>query len=124
MTAVTPGQAAHRRWHETRWPESSTPEAIAKEWEVLSGRAAAAWEAAATGSSAPGLRDELAEARELGTGWRQERDGHRAHLAEILDSYQQTGIGCVSRKTTVQVIREKLRAGLDVTDKERRMAGG
>jgi hypothetical protein len=60
---ITPGQRAHRRWHETRWPDS-TPGAVAGEWEILSARAAAAWEAAAIEGSAPelaGLRRLLGE---------------------------------------------------------------
>lgn len=54
MTAPTPGQAAHRRWHEVRFPDS-TPALIAQEWEDLSPSAVAAWEAVAIEHEAPEL---------------------------------------------------------------------
>jgi len=46
---TTPGQRAHRLWLETRWPDMS-PETIARDWEIASDRAKAAWEAVATGA--------------------------------------------------------------------------
>jgi hypothetical protein len=51
VTGETPGQAAHRRWHEVRWPDSDAGR-IAHDWQILSNRAKAAWEAAA-GMHAP-----------------------------------------------------------------------
>ena len=59
---VTPGERAHRRWLEARWPDM-TPQAIAKDWEVASDRAKAAWAAVAgqPGPELAGLRRLLGE---------------------------------------------------------------
>ena len=47
--AAATGEAAHRRWQETRWPDM-TREAIDKNWELLTERAKTAWAAAGTPS--------------------------------------------------------------------------
>jgi hypothetical protein len=60
VSAATPGQAAHRRWHQVRFPESANG-FFAAEWQALGDRAKAAWEAVAIESGAP----ELAALRDL-----------------------------------------------------------
>lgn len=75
MTDVTPGQAAHRRWHQVRWPDS-TDDAIAKEWGlVLSDKAKSAWEAAAVEHAAPDLAEAMraAASRELAAAMAESR---------------------------------------------------
>jgi hypothetical protein len=47
----------------------------------------------------------------------------RAILAEVLDSYGPSGSAHVSRVSRVTVIRWRIRAGLPVTEGERKMAG-
>jgi len=47
----------------------------------------------------------------------------RAILAEVLDSYGPSGSAHVSRVSRVTVIRWRIRAGLPVTEAERKMAG-
>jgi hypothetical protein len=54
LAGMPPGQRAHHLWLETRWPDMKS-EAIARDWELISDRAKAAWEAVATGDRAPGL---------------------------------------------------------------------
>lgn len=41
---LTPGQRAHRRWHQVARPDW-TPEEIAANWDALSNREVGAWEA-------------------------------------------------------------------------------
>ena len=71
---MTPGQRAHHRWLEVRWPEM-TGEAVDKDWVILSTRGRAAWEAAATEGESRDLRAALDEAtRELAdTGLKSKR---------------------------------------------------
>jgi hypothetical protein len=88
---TTPGRRAHRRWHQARWPDGGEAE-TEKEWEILSGRAKAAWEAAAGGPELAALREELNAANAGGrAAWamadrlREALDEARAALGKLAD---------------------------------------